>query len=240
MPESRRASLAIAWAGTLVFAGSLLWFFYCYAIRFDRLGAGPLTTGGAARAATIDVALFTLFAAHHSLLARSRAKAWIQRSLPGDLERSAYVWIASLLFIAVCTWWQPLPGTLYTLDGVARLLGWGIQLAGVAITIRTSRMLDVLDLSGVRQAQGGSRPLRLPLKVTGLYGLVRHPLYFGWALMVFGAPDMTSTRALFAVVSTGYLALAIPWEERSLLQTFGREYADYQHDVRWRLLPWIY
>jgi methanethiol S-methyltransferase len=240
MPESRRASLAIAWAGAVVFAASLLWFFYCYAIRFDRLEAGPLTTGGAARAATIDVALFTLFAAHHSLLARSRAKAWIQRRLPGELERSAYVWIASLLFIAVCTWWQPLPGTLYTLDGVARLFGWGIQLAGVAITIRTSRMLDVLDLSGVRQAQGSSRPLRLPLKVTGLYGLVRHPLYFGWALMVFGAPDMTSTRALFAVVSTGYLALAIPWEERSLLQTFGREYTDYQHDVRWRLLPWIY
>jgi protein-S-isoprenylcysteine O-methyltransferase Ste14 len=240
MPESRQASLAIAWAGTLVFAGSLLWFFYCYASRFDRLGPGPLTTAGALRAAAIDVALFTLFAAHHSLLARSRAKAWIQQRLPADLERSAYVWIASLLFVAVCTWWQPLAGTLYTLDGAARPVGWAVQLAGVAITIRTSRMLDVLDLSGVRQAQGGRSPSRVPLKVTGLYGLVRHPLYFGWALMVFGAPDMTSTRALFAVVSTGYLALAIPWEERSLLQTFGREYADYQRDVRWRLLPWIY
>ena len=240
MPESSRASLAIAWAGTLVFAGSLLWFFYCYAIRFDQPGADLLTTGGAARAAAIDVAIFTLFAAHHSLLARSSAKAWIQRLLPADLERSAYVWIASLLFIAVCTWWQPLPGTLYTLDGMARLVGWAVQLAGVAITIRASRMLDVLDLSGVRQAQGRSRQSPLALKVTGLYGLVRHPLYFGWALMVFGAPDMTATRALFAVVSTGYLAVAIPWEERSLLQTFGREYADYQRDVRWRLLPWIY
>jgi protein-S-isoprenylcysteine O-methyltransferase Ste14 len=76
--------------------------------------------------------------------------------------------------------------------------------------------------------------------VAGLYGLVRHPLYLGWALMVFGAPDMTATRALFAVVSTGYLALAIPWEERGLLLTFGAGYAAYQRQVRWRMLPWIY
>lgn len=240
MPEPKRSALAIAWAGTLLFAGSLLWFVYCYAVRFDAIHALAPTAAAFARGAAIDVALFTAFALHHSLLARTPAKRMVERWLPRELERSAYVWVASFLFIAVCTWWQPLPGTLYTLDGVARWVGYGAQAAGVAITIHSSRLLDVLDLSGVRQAEGDARRPPPQLKVAGLYGLVRHPLYLGWALMVFGAPDMTATRALFAVVSTGYLALAIPWEERGLLLTFGAGYAAYQRQVRWRMLPWIY
>ena len=51
---------------------------------------------------------------------------------------------------------------------------------------------------------------------------------------------MTATRALFASSSTAYLALAIPWEERSLLQTFGRDYEAYRRKVRWRMIPGIY
>jgi len=69
---------------------------------------------------------------------------------------------------------------------------------------------------------------------------VRHPLYFGWALLVFGAPHMTADRFTFAIVSTFYLALAIPFEERDLDDTFGSEYARYREHVRWRMLPGLY
>ena len=51
---------------------------------------------------------------------------------------------------------------------------------------------------------------------------------------------MTLTRFTFAVVSTAYLALAIPFEERSLIETFGNEYRDYQRKVRWRMIPGLY
>jgi methanethiol S-methyltransferase len=244
MPESRAPALAIAWGGTLLFALSLLWFVYCYTVGFDRRPA-PAPTGEAIIVAIIvailyDVGLFSLFALHHSILARTRAKAWVHRLIPPELERSAYTWIASILFITVCTWWQPVPGVLYRLDGVWRALAWLVQIAGIVLTVRASRALDVLDLSGVRQVQprGEARPV--PLKVTGLYGFVRHPLYLGWALMVFATPDMTATRAVFAAISTGYLALAIPWEERGLVATFGRDYESYRGRVRWRMLPWLY
>ena len=42
--------------------------------------------------------------------ARTGAKAWVARVVGADLERSVYVWIASLLYLAVCLLWQPLPG----------------------------------------------------------------------------------------------------------------------------------
>jgi protein-S-isoprenylcysteine O-methyltransferase Ste14 len=80
----------------------------------------------------------------------------------------------------------------------------------------------------------------VPLETTGLYALVRHPLYFAWVLLVFGAPHMTGTRLAFALVSTAYLALAVPLEERSLIRVFGDEYRAYQRKVRWRMVPGLY
>jgi protein-S-isoprenylcysteine O-methyltransferase Ste14 len=59
-------------------------------------------------------------------------------------------------------------------------------------------------------------------------------------LLVFGAPAMTTGRLLFAAVSTAYLIVAIPIEERSLVAEFGQAYRDYQKQVRWRLVPGVW
>ncbi len=58
--------------------------------------------------------------------------------------------------------------------------------------------------------------------------------------MVFGTPVMTTTRLLFAVISTVYLIVAIPLEERALIDAHGREYETYQRAMRWRLVPGIW
>jgi methanethiol S-methyltransferase len=78
------------------------------------------------------------------------------------------------------------------------------------------------------------------LVVRGPYRLVRHPLYLGWLLVVWGAPLMTGDRMLFAILSSAYLLLAMPWEEQSMAQTLGRDYARYRATVRWRLIPGLY
>lgn len=230
---------AIAWAGALAFAGSMGWFLYCYAIRF-----GAIVSAGAVLPPVLtNIALFSVFALHHSTLARSNAKAVVRRYVPAELERSFYTWVASLLFIAVCTFWQPVPGILYRLEGVWALAGYAIQVIGLVLTIQAAAAVDALDLAGVRpvlHAAHGTAPIRVPLQTQGLYGFVRHPLYFAWVLLVFGAPAMTATRATFAVVSTAYLALAIPWEERSLVELFGEKYEAYRRLVRWRMIPGIY
>ena len=72
------------------------------------------------------------------------------------------------------------------------------------------------------------------------YKLVRHPIYFGWVLVVFGTPHMTGDRLAFAVMTTAYLVVAVPFEERSLARSFGEAYARYQRDVKWRMIPFIY
>jgi protein-S-isoprenylcysteine O-methyltransferase Ste14 len=69
---------------------------------------------------------------------------------------------------------------------------------------------------------------------------MRHPLYFGWMLAVFGTPHMTGDRLAFAVMTTVYLIAAVPLEERSLRRSFGEDYARYARAVRWRMIPFIY
>jgi methanethiol S-methyltransferase len=235
--RERGSAVAIAWGGAVVFAVSQLWFLYCYFIRFDRLPPSGLS---AAQATAIDLLLFTVFALHHSILARPGPKQFMERLVSLELERSLYTWIASALFIIVCSAWVPVSGTLYQLDSPWRFAGYAVQVLGIILTLRASRALDVLELAGVRQTQPAKESANTGLNTTGLYGFVRHPLYFSWTLIVFGAPDMTATRFVFAVASTFYLALAIPWEERGLITTFGDEYESYRKKVRWRMFPGVY
>jgi protein-S-isoprenylcysteine O-methyltransferase Ste14 len=147
------------------------------------------------------------------------------------------------LFAVVCALWRAVPGDLYHLNGAARPIAYAVQILGVVLTIGSSARLGFLDLAGVdqvRRAAAGIPDAHVPLETRGLYGFVRHPLYFAWVLMFFGTPDMTATRLTFALVTTGYLAIAIPWEERSLVRVFGAEYEDYRRHVRWRMVPGIY
>ena len=225
-----------------MFAASLAFFLYSYLVRFGR----PATGRNVLIPVAIDTALFTLFALHHSLFARSFVKRRLfgAGARPGSdaslTERPTYVWVASMIFIAVCAAWRPVPGELYRVTGALALAAYAVHVAGIVLTARGSARLDVLDLAGVRAVSPAGAPTHVRLQTRGVYGFVRHPVYFAWVLMVIGTPHMTMTRLAFAVLSTAYLAIAIPFEERGLLEVFGKEYQEYQKRVRWRIIPGLY
>ncbi len=226
---------AFVWFGALVFAVSLVSFVIVYGYQL-RIPA-PAAAEPVWPAVIINVALFTVFALHHSIMARTGAKAWITRTVPAELERSLYVWVASLMFLAACWLWQPLPGVAWTIPMPFKWAMFVVQLAGILLTEQAARFIGVWELAGVRQARH-DQPVEF--KVTGPFGLVRHPIYLGWVLIVFGAPEMTYSRLLFAVISTAYVVAAIPWEEASLVEAFGDKYRAYQRQVKSRLLPGVW
>jgi protein-S-isoprenylcysteine O-methyltransferase Ste14 len=224
----------------VLFVSSLAFFVYAYLVLFgEAVPAGPI--GGPVVA---NLALFTAFALHHSVFARAGVKRWLNRLFPASLERSAFTWVSSALFLVVCWAWQPVPGVLYRLDAPWRGGLFAVQALGVVLTFFGSRAVDVLDLGGVRPLldarAGRTAPRHVPLVTSGVYRLVRHPIYFGWVLLVFGSPGMTATRFTFAVISTLYLAAAIPLEERGLSAAFGDDYRRYCGAVRWRMIPGVY
>ena len=229
--------------GAAAFVASLGYFAYVYGVRLGT-GIQPPTSLGIAGGLAVNTGLFSLFALHHSLLARSGAKRWVARRLPAGLERTTYVWVASILFTLTCAWWQPLAGALYRTDGLARAACFAVQAAGIVLVVRGGGVLDLRELAGIRQfsspagGEGGERPPELQLR--GPYRRLRHPLYAGLLLVVLGTPDMTYSRLSFALLSTAYILAAIPWEERDMAARFGNCYERYRADVRWRLVPGVY
>jgi protein-S-isoprenylcysteine O-methyltransferase Ste14 len=256
-----RVGVARAYAvgGAIAFAASL-----ATAIVLDRrLGRGvtPDPFGASDLVALlVNVALFSVFALHHSVMARTGIKARLSRHLAPELERSTYVWAASALFALVCLAWRPMPSLVYEVDAPWAWALTAARLVGVWLTLDAASRIDPRELAGLRQAwsYGVRTPERVadrapisstgatgepetgPLVARGGYRLVRHPIYLGWILMVWGAPTASAGRLTFAVVSTLYLLLAIPFEERSLRERFGESYRHYTHHVRWRVLPGVY
>jgi protein-S-isoprenylcysteine O-methyltransferase Ste14 len=225
----------IAWTGALAFAASLLYLVYFFVVVLGSTSGDPHER---VRHIAINAALFAAFALHHSLFARSAVKRLVTTIIPGHLERSSFVWSASALTFVMCLLWQPVAGSAYEVEGAWRALFWSVQILGVVVVIRAARVISALDLAGVDQARG--RHAAASLKVVGPFRVVRHPIYLGWFLMVFGTPAMTANRLLFATLSAVYLILAIPWEEKSLGAAHGDRYRAYQRAVRWRLIPLVW
>ena len=96
----------VVWLGGVLFVGSLA---YC-AVTYAVTWSAPASASIRWDAAAIDTAIFSVFALHHSLFARERAKQVMSALVPARLLRSTYVWIAALLLIAVCALWRPIGG----------------------------------------------------------------------------------------------------------------------------------
>jgi protein-S-isoprenylcysteine O-methyltransferase Ste14 len=76
---------------------------------------------------------------------------------------------------------------------------------------------------------------------TGVYGVVRHPMYLGAILMFMGGPLLVGAATAFVVALAIALLLAsrIADEEKLLLVSLDG-YADYRRHVRYRLLPFVW
>lgn len=80
-----------------------------------------------------------------------------------------------------------------------------------------------------------------PLVSTGLYGLVRHPMYFGAVLMMFGTPPALGSywALLVSIASIPIFGVRIADEEK-MLRTELDGYDEYTQKVRYRLLPYVW
>jgi protein-S-isoprenylcysteine O-methyltransferase Ste14 len=76
---------------------------------------------------------------------------------------------------------------------------------------------------------------------TGVYSIVRHPMYAGGSLLTVGAPLWLGSypAALLASVPIGTLALRIVFEERFLRREL-KGYESYTKRVPYRLVPFLW
>ncbi|HYX54283.1 MAG TPA: isoprenylcysteine carboxylmethyltransferase family protein [Candidatus Limnocylindrales bacterium] len=204
-----------------------VWFVW----TMDGLAAqAPLTS-----ALLINAALLGAFAVQHSGMARQSFKRAWTKIVPPLLERSTYVLMASLVLLSVVEFWQPLPGTIWSVRNPAAVVLLNVLFwFGWALLFTCTLLIDHFDLFGLKQSWKYLRNEKYEppvFRTPGPYRLVRHPLYLGFLIAFWSAPHMTSGRLFFAVMCTGYILVAIQLEERDLVTFHGESYRVYRSGV---------
>jgi methanethiol S-methyltransferase len=195
------------------------------------LGDGTLTV----TAVVIDAALLALFAVQHSIMARAGFKRWLTRIAPASAERSTYVLASNICLIALLAGWYPITHDVWRITAQPwRILLTVTGLVGWAIALLSTLLIDHFDLFGVRQVFARLRDRQLAehqFTTPLFYRAVRHPLYLGFLIAFWFTPAMTLGHLLFAAALTGYILLAVRFEERDLTRVFGEQYRDYRRRV---------
>lgn len=192
----------------------------------DNGPAAPLGT-----ALLIDAALLGVFALQHSIMARQGFKNWWTRLVPKPIERSTYVLFSSLALFLLFWQWRPIGGTIWQVTGVARSVLIGISLAGWALVVTSTYLINHWDLFGLRQVwlyATGREYTHVEFSEKAFYKVIRHPLLFGFFVAFWATPKMTVGHLVFAVATSVYMLVAIQFEERDLLRFHGEVYRRYR------------
>lgn len=113
-----------------------------------------------------------------------------------------------------------------------------LMLAGVVLMLLALRQYDLGQFSGLtqlRRAKSADKQASVdvliePLNRTGLNKFVRHPLYSGVFLFVWG--NAVSPFGFWtAVFASLYLLVGAHYEERKLIRVYGNEYQNYKELV---------
>jgi protein-S-isoprenylcysteine O-methyltransferase Ste14 len=103
------------------------------------------------------------------------------------------------------------------------LIGQGISALLLLVALLQT---DVLAFAGLRQLVEEEQPAKLVM--SGMYRLVRHPLYTFGLLILWLSQSVSRNSFVVYLAFTLYILVGIFFEERKLLREFGQAYAEYK------------
>ena len=152
-----------------------------------------------------------------------------------EKEQKSVVALSGLLLVASfivagldCRFgWSNVSSSIVIVASVVLLVGYALYAEVLRENVYLSRVVEV---------QEGQRVID-----TGLYGIVRHPMYFAVTLLYLTIPLVLGSWWALLVISPCVilLALRIKNEEQVLHQGLPG-YTDYTERVRYRMIPWVW
>ncbi len=142
----------------------------------------------------------------------------------------AFLSLVALIVVSVLDHrygWSPVPAAISLVGDVLVAVGLGISML---VVIQNGYAASTITV------ESGQK-----LVSTGLYALVRHPMYTGTIIMMLGVPLALGSYWGLVFVIPGVLGLAVRIrDEEELLEQELRGYSEYEQQVHYRLVPYVW
>ena len=172
------------------------------------------------------------------LVMMQKSPALLRKRLDAKEEQSeqrAVIALSGLMFLAAFVvaglnyrfGWIVLPDWVSYVSAVVFLLAYGLYAEVLRENVWLSRTVEVQENQKVID--------------TGLYGLVRHPMYMSTLLLFLAMPLVLGSVISF-VIMLAYIPILAKRirNEEQVLERGLEGYADYQKRVRYRVIPFVW
>lgn len=169
----------------------------------------------------------------HSFLASKTVKAFVARFFHPKFYRLFFNFSALVSLVPLVYVWKTTHHS-YVFDlFYLKITGGFLMAIGIYISIKALGSYDLGEFSGTAQLNQEREKILGNLNTSGMNARVRHPLYFGTLLVIWGGFLIFSfdTVLIVVLVTTLYLYFGTKLEEQKLIEEFGAAYLEYQKKV---------
>jgi protein-S-isoprenylcysteine O-methyltransferase Ste14 len=174
-----------------------------------------------------------IFCILHSVLASSWFKKYLQRRMRNHSKfyRLYYTLFSFLGFATIIFYLLIIPSyRMFRANVITMIIGGSISAFGalVVITCISKYFFQLSGLKTLIQERKSNE-----LMTTGFHKYVRHPLYTGTFIFIWGLWILIPSLALMItdITITVYTLIGVGFEEKKLVNEFGDAYKNYQQEV---------
>jgi protein-S-isoprenylcysteine O-methyltransferase Ste14 len=169
----------------------------------------------------------------HSLLLTRRGGGWLARLLPhgGTLATTTYAIIASAQLLALFALWTPSGVIWWRAEGTALWLMLTLYAGSWLLLMKASFDAGAEVQSGAlgwMSLAANRKPVFPDMPETGLFRVIRQPIYVAFALTTWTVPVWTPDQLAVAVALTAYCLLAPILKERRFSARYGARFEAYR------------
>lgn len=162
----------------------------------------------------------------------------VKKNVRGGAWANSFL-IRILIVVAVVLIIQAISSNSYE-EAFGYQLGFGVELTGVILTALGiafavwARLHLGRNWSGTPSMKEGHE-----LVTSGPYRFVRHPIYTGMLVALFGSALVSGVDLIIFLLFVGMFLWRIPIEERYMMQLFPDQYPEYKKRTK-SLIPFVW
>lgn len=190
----------------------------------------------------VNAALLVQFPILHSLLLSQKGRGLLKRLAPrphGDtLSTTTYAIVASIQLLTLFALWTPSGVVWWRAEGTVLVLVTVLYATAWLLLMKASYDAGAEVQSGAlgwMSLAQNRKPVFPDMPTTGLFRIIRQPIYLAFALTLWTVPVWTPDQLLVAVSLTAYCLAAPLLKERRFEARYGVRFQEYKRRVPYAL-----